>query len=336
MSFFHKFINNIKSMMSKGEDETVSRTRYVILNKLHSAKYSKVYHCKLRENNKELCLKIYSAKQSRHSAELEDQVLNEINILRKVNHPCLLGCFNVFLTQQKAILEMDFMHGGDLYDFLTEHGMVKEPSIKIIARRLLSAVKYLHEVNIIHRDIKLENILLETNNDISSIKLSDFGLSIELQNEMLLTEQVGTSYYMAPELYRKTPYGNKIDCWSCGVVLYALLFGSFPFPGENQELIKNILRGKFSFPTTNGISEECQDFINGLLKKNVTERLSSIKAIQHDFLEGKEIRGSELRVEEDTIRNRNSESLISHLTTTNDTTNTFDYDSDDFDDDDVF
>ena len=323
-------------MMSKGEEETVSRTRYIILNKLHSAKYSKVYHCKLRENNQDICLKIYSAKHTRHSTTFEDQILNEINILRKVNHPCLLGCFNVFLTEQKAILEMDFMNGGDLYDFLTEHGIQKEASVKIVARRLMSAMKYLHEVKIIHRDIKLENILLERKNDISSIKLSDFGLSIELESEMLLTEQVGTSYYMAPELYRKTPYGNKIDCWSCGVVLYALLFGMFPFPGENQELIKNILRGKFTFPTTNGMSEECQDFINGLLKKNVSERLSSVKAIQHEFLDGKEILGSALKIEGDTIRNRNSESLISHLTTTNDTTNTYDYDSDEFDDDDVF
>ena len=182
-------------------------------------------------------------------------------------------------------------------------------------------------MNIIHRDIKLENILLQNKNDIETMKLTDFSLSIELENDILLTVQVGTCYYMAPEIFRKQPYGNKIDCWSAGIVIYSLLCGVFPFSGENNALVKNILTGKFKYPPNIEISDTCKDFIEKLICVSPSKRMSSISAMNHPFLEGKEIVGRRLSNHGD-LKNCRSESLISHISMTSETN--YDYDDDDF------
>ncbi|EDR25509.1 hypothetical protein, conserved [Entamoeba dispar SAW760] len=314
MNFLRNIINGIKTTFLR--DSSIPKSRYVILNKLHSARFSKVYHCRLRESGKEVCVKIYQVREKERNNEgLEMQILNEISILRRVNHPCILGCLNVYLTSHRAVMEMEYMNGGDLFDYLVKNGIQNERVVRQIAIRLMSAVKYLHSVNITHRDIKLENMLLERFNDISSVKLSDFGLSVETEKETLMTDQVGTSYYMAPELYRRLPYGNKIDCWSCGVVIYSLLYGTFPFAGEDQELVSNILRGKVRFPNDIKISDDCKDFILGLLTVKASSRLSSQQAIEHPFIDGNEILGSTL-IEHGNLCNCHSESLLSQLTTT--------------------
>ncbi|KAL7711601.1 non-specific serine/threonine protein kinase [Entamoeba marina] len=165
-----------------------------------------------------------------------------------------------------------------MYDYLIENGYQIEENVVIIMRQT-------------HEDIKLEEYI-ENPNDISCIKLTDFGLSIELEESTLLTEQVGTSYYMSPELYRKLPYGKKVDMWAIGIVCFALLFGKFPFEGEGKDLVANILRGKFTIPTQPNLSRDCSEIVErnnihqcqseSLLSKLTTSNMDDVGTISED------------------------------------------------------
>ncbi|KAL7720571.1 non-specific serine/threonine protein kinase [Entamoeba marina] len=211
MQYFSLLLNSAKNLFKPSNDQTISKARYVFIDEVYKANYSSIYHCVLRESRQEVCVKMYKSKKycKAEREQMEKEIASEISILRKLNHPSILRCFNIFLTSHKAVLETEYMKGGDMYDYLIENGYQTEENVVIIMRQLMSALYYLHQLQIVHRDIKLENILIENPNDISCIKLTDFGLSIELEESTLLTEQVGTSYYMSPELYRKLPYGKR-------------------------------------------------------------------------------------------------------------------------------
>ena len=122
-----KLLNKMKGIETK--DEKIKKTRYEIIQKLYSSKYAKIYKAKIKQLNKEICLKIYFKNKDINQTQ-EKKILTEISILRRIDHPCLLGCLNVFITPKKSILEMEYMNGGDLYDYLTENGIQKEETVK--------------------------------------------------------------------------------------------------------------------------------------------------------------------------------------------------------------
>lgn len=155
-------------------------------------------------------------------------------------------------------------------------------------RQLLSAVAYCHEKGVIHRDLKPENILIENSKekdkDFFHIKIIDFG-TCEILKKSKLTEQIGTSFYIAPEVLRNG-YNEKCDLWSCGVILYILLCGSPPFYGKNEkEIFTKILSGNFSFrhKIWNKISEEAKDLVKKLLEINPGKRLSAKDALNEKW-----------------------------------------------------
>jgi calcium-dependent protein kinase len=128
-------------------------------------------------------------------------------------------------------------------------------------------VHYCHENNIVHRDIKPENILLEQGKDFDSIKIIDFGASLNVKQDETLSKRIGTPYYIAPEVI-KGDYDSKCDLWSIGVLTYILMSGIPPFTGDtNKEIYKKVSTGKFNFKDYiwKKISSECKDFITQLL-----------------------------------------------------------------------
>lgn len=109
---------------------------------------------------------------------------------------------------------------------------MSEKEVSLLARQMFSALQYMHQNNILHRDIKLENILVDSRNDGILVKLTDFGFSSFLEPGQKLTKGVGSRYYIAPEILKKQPYDTKIDVWSATVVVYILLCGDMPYPGK--------------------------------------------------------------------------------------------------------
>lgn len=152
---------------------------------------------------------------------------------------------------------------------------------------MLSCLNYCHSRSIVHRDIKPENILLESNKDFNQIKIIDFGISVVKEHEKMIEESIGTPYYIAPEVWKKS-YDEKCDVWSCGVILYILLSGSPPFnAASDTEMKKKILDGSFSMSgkVWDAISDDAKDLVTQLLTYDKETRVSAGEALSHPWIE---------------------------------------------------
>jgi len=153
-------------------------------------------------------------------------------------------------------------------------------------KQMLSAIAYCHNLNIMHRDLKPENILLEANKQYDQIKLIDFGTAKKFDPSKKIKEQIGTPYYIAPEILNGQ-YGKECDLWSLGVITFILLSGIPPFNGSSDaEIMSAIRKGKFNFnhKSFQTVSETAKDFITKLLNLDVTRRLTAQQALQHKWI----------------------------------------------------
>lgn len=182
-----------------------------------------------------------------------EKILNEVTIMRKLSHTHVLGLHDYFETPDRVIIIMEYMMGGDLLHRITKYDETRkyllEKDAKFFFLQVCRGIKYLHDSNVTHRDIKPDNILLDNNTPDALLKISDFGLSklISYQNSMKTV--CGTQLYVAPEVLMGGAYTNKVDIWSLGCMLFAMLSGSVPFsdsyaPPDVQTQIK---LAKFSF-----------------------------------------------------------------------------------------
>ena len=163
--------------------------------------------------------------------------------MKKINKcPFIVKIYETFETNHHFCIAMEYICAGDLLNFIKKRTKLSEQTAKFIFKQIILAIQFIHSKKIIHRDIKLDNILIDLDN---KIKLCDFGVS-KFLNSTKLFDQCGTPAYIAPEILRNEGYDFSVDVWSAGVVLYAMLSGNVPFKGKNvQELHERILKGKF-------------------------------------------------------------------------------------------
>ncbi|GIX87828.1 hypothetical protein CDAR_82921 [Caerostris darwini] len=195
----------------------------------------------------------------------------EISAMESIQHPHIIRLYEVIETPSKLFLAMEFAEGGELFHRVANGGRIVEAEAKVLFAQLISAVEYLHKHNIIHRDLKAENVFISNSN---TVKVGDFGFSTRVQNlrETLLTF-CGSPPYVAPEIFQNENYvGPSVDVWSLGVLLYFIITASLPFKGDTVSVVKRkILAGHFTVPKF--VSKECTDLIQGLLQLDPTKRL---------------------------------------------------------------
>ena len=178
-------------------------------------------------------------------------------------HPNIAPLYDVIDSPTDTYLVLENIGGGELYDYLAEKGRLEEDEARRMFQQLIDGIDYCHSKDVIHRDLKLDNLLLDSQ---KNIKVADFGLSKKaLKNNMLRTT-CGTNHYIAPEILSRHPYtGPGVDVWSCGVILYALVCGYVPFEDESTpRLFEKIKTGDFEMPTH--VSKECQDLLSRILR----------------------------------------------------------------------
>ncbi|KAK8813221.1 hypothetical protein WA158_002813 [Blastocystis sp. Blastoise] len=232
--------------------------------------------------------------RTKHMSEENKQLLkNEINILQQLDHPNIVKLYETYESADELYLVMELCTGGELYNRLMEQHNChfNEEEIRVIMRKLFSAVCYLHEKHIAHRDLKLSNIMYK-NKTSDEIKLIDFGLSKVYMHDAHIKSMntiVGTPYYIAPEVIQenKEGYGKTCDIWSLGVIMYMLATGKPPIYGENpseimgnigtQEIMYN--RGDFKHYSKNMLV-----FLKHLLEKNPDERYTAPEALDSPWL----------------------------------------------------
>ncbi|VDO95359.1 unnamed protein product [Soboliphyme baturini] len=175
------------------------------------------------------------------------RIRREIRIMSALKHPNIIEIKEVFENAEKIIIVMENASRGELYDYLNNGGPLMEHEVRRIFRQIVSAVFYCHKHHVAHRDLKLENILLD---DHMNAKIADFGLSNYFNGINLLHTFCGSPLYASPEIINGIPYkGPEVDCWSLGVLLYSLAYSSMPFDGRDfNRMIRQIKRGVYYEP----------------------------------------------------------------------------------------
>ena len=161
------------------------------------------------------------------------KIMHEVGILLKLRHNSVVKLYETFETRRHIMLVMELCAGGDLLNFVRKRKKLDEPLAKVLFKQIIEGIGYIHSKKVLHRDIKLDNILLDGK---GHVKIADFGVSKSVKKGELMFEQSGTPAYIAPEIIRDKGYkGFKADLWSAGVVLFALLFGTVPFKANNMK-----------------------------------------------------------------------------------------------------
>ena len=215
---------------------------------------------------------------------------DEIEILKKLNHPDIVRIIEFYNTESSYYIINEYCKHGELFAQINKH--FSETQIAVMFRQILSGLAYLHSNNIIHRDLKLENILIndiekshETKEDLFFLKIIDFGTAKIFDKNKYPRAIVGSIYYIAPEVLFKK-YGKECDMWSAGVILYMFIVGRPPFDGKtNREIMDKIKLGKYSTNDKrwNKASNEVKDLINKLLVIEPNKRLTAFEALKHPW-----------------------------------------------------
>lgn len=238
-----------------------------------------------KETGERVAIKVVDKKK----VEREETLNNEIEILSAVDHDNIVRMYAIFDTPENLLIVMELMEGGELYEEIIQRSTFTEQEAAVILKQLLSALKYLHAKGIVHRDLKLENLLLKNKGELT-IKLADFGLSRLFKAGSEMHTACGTPFYVAPDILLATDesgYGPNVDMWAVGVLLYILLSGRLPFSGDtDEELFRNIMDGTLVWkkPQFDEVSAEAKDLISHLIVVDTAERYSAEEALQHPFI----------------------------------------------------
>ncbi|XP_071234614.1 serine/threonine-protein kinase MARK2 isoform X6 [Salvelinus alpinus] len=258
-------------------EETPHIGNYRLLKTIGKGNFAKVKLARHVLTGKEVAVKIIDKTQL-NSSSLQ-KLFREVRIMKLLNHPNIVKLFEVIETEKTLYLVMEYASGGEVFDYLVAHGRMKEKEARAKFRQIVSAVQYCHQKCIVHRDLKAENLLLDSD---MNIKIADFGFSNEFVMGSKLDTFCGSPPYAAPELFQGKKYdGPEVDVWSLGVILYTLVSGSLPFDGQNlKELRERVLRGKYRIPFY--MSTDCENLLKKFLILNPTKRGSLEQQIMKD------------------------------------------------------
>ena len=263
---------------------------YKKIKDLGSGSYGSVYQAKNLIMDNIVAIKMIEKVQENMVDDLE--IKNEVNILKSLSHPNIVKIYEFFDTVIYYYIVTEYCKRGELFSYITN--VYNERQLAVLFYQVFSGLCYLHEKKILHRDLKLENLMvsevekdLVTGEEYFWIKIIDFGTAKIFQKNKTEKTIIGSSYYIAPEVLKKK-YNEKCDTWSVGVILYMTLAGCAPFDGEDDhEIIKSIKIGKYNKNDERfeKHSPEVKDLLSKLLEKNIDKRLSAKEALNHPWFE---------------------------------------------------
>ncbi|XP_048852774.1 serine/threonine-protein kinase D3-like [Brienomyrus brachyistius] len=252
---------------------------------LGSGQFGIVYGGKHRKTGRDVAIKVID--KMRFPTKQESQLRNEVAILQNLHHPGIVNLECMFETPERVFVVMEKLHGDMLEMILSsEKSKLPERLTKFLVTQILVALRHLHFKNIVHCDLKPENVLLASAEPFPQVKLCDFGFARIIGEKSFRRSVVGTPAYLAPEVLRSKGYNRSLDMWSVGVIIYVSLSGTFPF-NEDEDINEQIQNAAFMYPSTpwKEISIEATDLINNLLQVKMRKRYSVDKSLSHPWLQ---------------------------------------------------
>ncbi|KAJ3302471.1 hypothetical protein HDV03_004959 [Kappamyces sp. JEL0829] len=287
MKLFEKLLGGVKKK-EKCQTESDFLHHYFVGRELGKGAFAIVKEVTRKSDGKKFAAKIIDKSKAKDE---EEAIQTEIEVLKQLHHPHIVGLVELFQTSKHYYLIMELATGGELFERILEKGYYTEKDAATLVKQLLLALIYIHDdVGIVHRDLKPENLLFENRSEHSSLLLTDFGLSRILQKNDFLSTSCGTPHYVAPEILKESGHSFPVDMWACGVITYVLLCGYTPFwGGEHNDmnvLYNSIMRGKFDFEEEfwGVVSSTAKDFICKLLVVDPARRLTAKQAYAHPWL----------------------------------------------------
>ncbi|OCT70442.1 serine/threonine-protein kinase SIK2 [Xenopus laevis] len=252
---------------------------YDIERTLGKGNFAVVKLARHRITKTEVAIKIIDKSQL-DSVNLE-KIYREVQIMKMLDHPHIIKLYQVMETKNMLYLVTEYAKNGEIFDYLANHGRLNEPEARRKFWQILSAVEYCHSRNIVHRDLKAENLLLDNH---MNIKIADFGFGNFYKTGEPLATWCGSPPYAAPEVFEGQQYeGPQLDIWSMGVVLYVLVCGALPFDGLTLPILRQrVLEGRFRIPYF--MSEECEHLIRRMLVLEPSKRLSIAQIKEHKWM----------------------------------------------------
>ncbi|KAL4883850.1 hypothetical protein BJY04DRAFT_226194 [Aspergillus karnatakaensis] len=213
--------------------------------------------------------------------QMPSGIEREVVIMKLIEHPNVISLYDVWENRGELYLVLEYVEGGELFDYVSNHGPLPEEEAVRLFRQIIAGLGYCHRFNICHRDLKPENILLDGDHN---VKLADFGMAALQPAGHWLNTSCGSPHYAAPEIiYGRKYRGDRADIWSCGIILYALLTGFLPFDGGDLHTTLQLVRkGDYMIPPN--ISDEAADLIQRILQKRPDDRISMKEIWRHPLL----------------------------------------------------
>ncbi|KAL4448802.1 hypothetical protein ABPG74_012891 [Tetrahymena malaccensis] len=275
---------------SKGEDfdANSSFSEYNLVKVLGEGGFGQVQLGLHKITQEKVAIKIVKTNIIGNASDI-DMVFREAEILKSLNHKNIVKIKNCYtLSDMKVVFIMEYLEGGELLDRVDKVGHFTEEQAKVYFKQIVDAMNYCHKNKLIHRDLKLENLLLVSENS-DQIKVVDFGIAGVASKQSVENIDAGSLRYMAPEVLngKTKQITPAIDVWAMGVILYMMIVGEFPFNGPNNNIImEKITEGVYEIPKDikKKLSKECLDVIEKTLQVDPTNRISTVDLMNHPFI----------------------------------------------------
>lgn len=250
-----------------------------------SGSFAIVRRCVHKESGALIALKTYE-KKNLMKPEAANAVHSEINNLAELDHPNIMRLYEVIDSRTHVHLVTELCSGTSLFHYTKKlpDQRMPEDTCRVVFRQLMLAVGFMHSKGVVHRDLKLDNILIDAAT--KKIKIIDFGFSLNSKPQQKLDSYCGTPHYMCPDIVKKTPYsGFAADIWACGVILYILSAGRLPFFGEFEaDLYRKISIGKYKPLPADVGDQSIRGLFNSIFTPNSRDRATADDILRHSWL----------------------------------------------------
>ncbi|CAK81836.1 unnamed protein product (macronuclear) [Paramecium tetraurelia] len=286
-----KIIKQWREYLSNRINQWQFHQMFKVYKKIGKGNFASVYLAQKIEDQKKMAIKAFSKQAAYAEEQGKEAIVNELKIMRQLNHAHIMQMHEVYETSNSLYVALELLEGGSLYDLIKEKTLLSTTQIQQIMVGVLQGLHHMHQKKIMHRDLKLENILFKQQKQMDSVVIADFGLATKVDEPVYLYYRCGTPGYVAPEVINikdvQGHYSEVCDIFSLGLVFYLLLSGKQAFPGKSYGTVVKQNREAvidFKIKQLQQAPSQALDLMKKMLERDPNKRVSATDCLKHPFL----------------------------------------------------